>query len=575
MPVDQEPTRSQQTNRLIALCQAVHSGTADPGALKALLEERQTGLARARADFLQRAEEEGEAFQANFRGEIEAVLEQFDLHAAALDEIGHYFQDRDPDHLAAGAESLLEHTPVLLLTLENYEAKFLAVGPTDFPMVNILIKALPNVKDGRMPADELKTMLAGAVETFQKAIAELDASPMKDGPGVPERRTGYLRVLEGLALMQVYFSDGQASHLDAGLELVEEGHHQIRDAVNQFREAEFTGGPTSSPKANWVIAAAEGLRTGKFPPEILEQAVEWLQAETAQIREGFERTAEAPTTSVLIQEELPKTMEAFDLMEEAMASLRDAARQGSGELLTQGVAELKDAVERLHASQKAYLEAGEREGKILCPQCGRPNAPENRRCEQCGMTLPRVMDEAYTAGALSTFEVRENQPHGLSEEDQMVMTTHLKRVFDACEAVHAGQIPPEEFLEVLGWADGLLDDAERQVAELPTLNVQLEIPEEERATFAEQKAMADETRDLLRRGIGEFREGLDTMRSYVDRPDQQILVQGIRTVWEGARKIHQCQKMGDAVTRMEGEGSGSEETQQRRGADEVALDHGE
>lgn len=568
MPVDQEPTRSQQTNRLIALCQAVASGS-DPGPLHSYLEERRTGLAGARADFLHRAGAEGESFRSGFRPEIDAVVEQFDLHAAALDEIVAWFEDHDPDHLDAAVASLIENTPKLLQALENYEAKFLVVGPTEFPMVNILLKAVPNVKSGQLPASELQAMLKGAVETFQKAIAEIDASAMKNDPGVPERRLGYERVLEGLVRMQQWGADGQVAHLDAGLEIVEDGHHQLQAAHNKFQEAQFTGGPTTSPMANWVISAAEGLRAGKYPPEILQQALQWFSEETNRIRENFEATAGTPTTSVLIQEELPKTMEAFDLMDEALVFLRNAR---SADDLAQGVAGLKDAVQRLHESQKAYLEAGEREGKVLCPQCQRPNAPENRRCEQCGMTLPRVMDEAYTAGALSTFEVRENQPRGLSDEDQMVMTTNLKRLFDAAEAVHARQITDDEFLEVVAWAEGLLNDAERRLADLPTLDVQLEIPEEERATFQEQKAMADETRDLLRRGIDEFRDGLGTMRSYVERPDQQTLVLGIRTVWEGAKKIHQCQKMGDAVSRMETQESGAPSATARR-SDQVDFEH--
>lgn len=574
MPVDQEPTSSQQTNRLISLCQAVRSGTADPGTLEAYLQERRTGLAGAKADFLHRAGTEGDAFRSGFRAELDAMTEQFDLHAAALDEIGAFFEDHDPAHLDAGVESLVEHTPKLLQILEDYEAKYLAVGPTDFPMVNVLIKALPNVKSGRFAADGFKAMLAGAVDTFNKAMAEIDASPMLSDPGVPERRAAYVRILDGLARMQVYFSDGQASHLDSGLEIVEDGHHLLQAAMNQFRDAQFTGGPTPSPKANWVIAAAEGVRSGKYPHAILEQAVEWLHNETALIRENFEQTAATPTTSVLIQEELPKTMEAFDLMDEALAFLRNAAQPGSEGLIPQGVAQLQDAVKRLQDSQAAYTEAGEREGKVLCPQCQRPNAPESRRCVQCGMTLPRVMDEAYTAGALSTFEVRESQPRGLSEEDQMVMTTHLKRLFDSAEAVHANQITSEEFLEVLSWAEGLLTDAERRLAELPTLEIQVELSEEERATFEEQKAMADETKDLLRRGIGEFHDGLDTMRAYLDRRDQQVLVQGIRTVWEAARKIHQCQKMGDAVSRMEPKTVVPTEpaAPAQRRSDEVALE---
>lgn len=566
MAVDQEPTRSQHTNRLIALCKEVASGETDAQDLHRYLDERRSGLEAARSDFVSRAQKEGEAFNVAFRQDIEAVLETFAAYGRAMDEIGHFFDDHDPRHLVTGAQALVEVTPELLAALENYESKFVVAGPTQFPMLNILLRYVPEVKAGRIPGDELKTMLQGAAETFSKALADLEASPQKSDPGIPERISAFQRLVEGLTTMQRYFADADAGNLDRGLEIVEEAHHLIAEALQKYQQATFTGGPTSSPMANWVIAAARGVEEGKYPPQILREAVEWMQGETRKVRMGFEQTASSPTTSTAIQDELPRTLEAFDLLDEALARLHSVSESGSREALDRGLADLQGAVLRLHESQSTYNQIGEREGKVVCPQCQRANAPGNRRCEQCGMTLPRVMDEAYSAGALSTFELRESQP-GPGAEDEMVMTTNLQRLFQAAEAVHARQIQDEEFMEIVDWAEGLLEEGEQQMSALPTLDTQTDVPDEERAAFEEQKRLAEETTALLARGIEEFRAGLGLMRDFLDSRDQAVMVQGIRSVWDGARKIHQCQRMGEMVAGLD---EGEEGASPRR-TDEVEL----
>ena len=567
MAVDQEPTRSQQTNRLIALCQAVAAGEKDAGELRKFLEERRKGLEAMKADFISRFEAEGETFQQAFRQDMEAVVARFDEHGIALDEIALYFEDKDPAHLEGGIEILVEGTPHLLEALENYETKFVVAGPTQYPMLNILLRMVPAMKEGRVPEAELRQMLEAARENFQKIVAEIDASPEKDSPSLPQRRAAFQRVLDGLATMLGFFTSRDASALDQGLEILEEAHRMVADALQAYQEANFTGGPTPSPMANWVLAAARGVKAGTYPPQILKDAVAWMTGEMTKIRESFEQTASTPTTSTALQDELPKTMEAFDLVEEALEELQDAAEAGTSP--DPGMEKLQAAVGKLHDSQAFYAGVGEREGKRVCPQCQLPNAPGNRRCEKCGFALPRMMDEAYSAGGLSTFEFREAQ-QGPGTEDQMVMTTHLQRLFQAAEAFHAGQAEAEEFAQVLDWAEGLLDDGETRMQGLVIPEAQGDLSDEDRAAFEEQRALAVETRDLLGRGLEEFRTGLNQMRQCLETRSQDTMVAGIRSVWEGARKLHQCQRMGEMVS--EGGTGGPDEA--APGGDQVHLGSG-
>lgn len=130
------------------------------------------------------------------------------------------------------------------------------------------------------------------------------------------------------------------------------------------------------------------------------------------------------------------------------------------------------------------------------------------------------------------------------------MTTHLKRLFDACEAVDQGQMTADEFVSILDWAEGLLDQAEAQISKVPRPAAPEDVAEEEREQIQEQLHLVDETEELLTQAIGDFRGGLDMMRSYLDSKSRDALVQGIRTVWEASQRLYQVQRMGETVEQM-------------------------
>ncbi|HXE71194.1 MAG TPA: zinc ribbon domain-containing protein [Candidatus Nitrosotenuis sp.] len=549
MVTENEPTPAAQTNRFIAVCRDVLAGRRHPDELRVLLGERQEGLSKAREDLLARAQAEGAEFLQGFRDELDTVLEHFELYEKALEEISAYFVDRRPEHIENGVQALIEVTPKLLGAMDNYEAKYVVTGPTRFPVLNILMKVVPAVREGRFSKDDFASMLKGAVDFFSKAVAEIDASPMKDQPGIPQRRQACLDMVAAVSEMQKYLEDGDPAHLDRGLGMVEKAQEDTDESFRIYQQAAFYEGPTPSPFVNVVIRAAEGFKTGLYPADILSQALDWLEAQVRKVRATVEETADSPTSSVVIQEELPRTMEAFDQHEEAIADLRSCLADPVPERIDAALERLKAAVEKLHQSQQVYLQVGEREGKIVCPRCGRPNPPESRSCEQCGMVLPRLTEGA-AAGVSSTFEWREASPVSLGEEQEMVMTTHLKRIFDACEAIYANQISPEEFAEVLDWAEGLLDAGARKLAELPHPNPSMVAPEE-REEFEQQSRLADDARDMLASAIEDFRAGLGQMRAYLEDPDRDHLVNGIRAVWEAGQRMYQVQKMGEAVERME------------------------
>lgn len=552
-PATEPRTPSTQTNKLIELCEAVLAG--QKGKLNDLnlyLQERILALDQARASFLEAVGAEGEEFATVFRESIDAVLDSFEQVAQAQGGIAQFLVDRQMVHLERGIDNLVVATNSMFLAVTHYESRYAQTGPTTFPIVNFYLRAVDALKKGEMSEEDVRTSMDGARQFFTKAIEEIDASDRKEEKGIPERREACQNIISAFESMESHLRE--PDQLEGDLKLLEEGFGKLEAALKTFQQGAFMEHPTESPFVNWVIHAAEGVKSGLYPAQILKEALDFLERNVREARSRFEGAASVPVSSAVLQDEIPRTMEAFDLHDEAIAGLRAALPNPTPEQLDAGVAALTNAVSHLKSSVDTYQNVADREGKVLCPRCGTANMPGIKVCSNCSGPMPQVAGPEFSRGASSTFEVREaDEPRPDETGDEMVMTTHLKRLFDACEALDQKQITSEEFLEILDWAEDLLSQGEAQLGAIAMPGMPSELSEEEEESVQEQLNLVDETGDLLNQGIAEFRTGLEMMRSYVDSPMRDALVQGIRTVWEGAQKIYQVQRMGVAVEKLAAE----------------------
>lgn len=552
-PATRQRTPSTQTNRLIDLCEAVLAG--EKGKLNDLnlyLQERIMALDQARASFLEGVAGEGEEFATAFHESIDAVLQSFEQCAEAQGTIAQFLVDRQTIHLERGIDALVTATTNMFLAITHYESRYAQTGPTTFPIVNFYLKAVAALKDGTMSAEDFRTSVEGARQFFAKSLEEIDASDRKNDKGVPERRDACARIVSVFERMEQSISEPDL--LDGQIPLLEEGFGKLEASLKLYQQGAFTDGPTESPYVNWVIHACEGVKSGLYPPTLLKEALDYLERNLRESRSAFEGAASVPVASAVLQDEIPHTLEAFDLHEEAIAGLRASLPTPTGEQLDAGIAALTNAVSNLKKSVDTYQNVADREGKVLCPRCSAPNLPEQKVCNKCGGPMPKVADPSLYAGASSTFEVREtDEPRPDESGEELVMTTHLKRLFDACEALDQSQISHEDFLSVVDWAENLLDQAESQMDAIGRPGIPADLDEEEEESLQEQLNLVDETSDLLVQGIAEFRSGLDLMRSYLDHQNRDRLALGVRTVWEGAQKIYQVQRMGVAVEKFAAE----------------------
>lgn len=540
-PGNSLPTLSPQSNRLIELCEAVMTGQADANQLTGLLDEMNQGLDKAREDFITQANQQGERYLEQMQEEMKLVLESFDEYQAALDEISLYLQGRNVQHIKNGVAVIIEATNHILDYLTVYEAKSLQMGPTSFPILNMLILLTDTFKKGEVQAEELRFMIYNASQFFGKILDELESYDGDQATSSIEiLKEGYNKFIEGLEKLDEGVQDNNDLIIDDALEIIRISQQTMRDGYSRFREEMFLEKPTKSKWSNLIISTIDGFRKNIFPQDVLMENLTKYQEEMRSLRINVEGLLSIPHENPSIDEEAPRTEQALDLIDEGIDEVKMYFQDNNTSHLDTAVKKIIEGTDLLQESKEVYDDIGEREGKVGCLRCGHLNDPTANSCEKCNAMLPKMM-----TGAQSTFQVGEAGQIDSGREQEFVMTENVQKIVDACASVRDGLISFEEFDKTLKWMENNVAIQENMLASgQTTINVDSFAPEEREAAI-QQKELIDDTMNLLREGIEDLRNGLETLRLFITDEDVEHLRTGLELIVESSIKVHKVEKISE------------------------------
>ncbi|MCA9775935.1 MAG: zinc ribbon domain-containing protein, partial [Candidatus Eremiobacteraeota bacterium] len=305
--------------------------------------------------------------------------------------------------------------------------------------------------------------------------------------------------------------------------------------------------PTNMPAANVLINTAEGVLNEIYTLDQLRDALHWYRTYTEQIEDQFDLAVEGKTNSLVILEELPKTREIIDQHDEMMDRFEDVLEDFSEETVRPILEDFADVVDRLEASSQVFMEAAEREGKLVCIQCGHANPPTNRTCESCASMLPQMVDP--TMFSQSTFELEERSGLEGDEEDDYRMGINTYRLFESAYNFFEGHIDEEAFRNEIEKSRRTVEASEDGVAALTAREITEKQEEmmtpEQLQTFRDSQEMFLETKHLLEEGMDEWLEGLEYFEQYIESRHRPTLETGIQLIFVASQKIHKVHKLGE------------------------------
>ena len=539
------PTLSPQSNRLIELCEAVMTGQTDAEQLIGLLDEMNQGLDKAREDFITQANQQGERYLEQMQEEMKLVLESFDEYQAGLDEISLYLQGRNVQHIKNGVAVIVEATNHILDFLTVYEAKSLQMGPTSFPILNMLILLTDTFKKGEVQEDELRFMIYNASQFFSKILDELEGYEGEEAVSSIELlKEGYGKFMEGLDKLDEGVQDNNELIIDDALEIIRVSQQIMRDGYTKFGDEMFLDKPTKSKWSNMIINTIDGFKKNIFPQDVLMENLTKYQEEMRSLRINIEGLLSVPHDNPSIDDEAPRTEQALDLIDEGIDEVKMFFQDNNMAHFDAAVKKITEGTALLQESKEVYDDIGEREGKVGCLRCGHLNEPTANSCVKCNAMLPKVI-----SGMQSTFQVGEAGQIDSGREQEFVMTENVKKIVDACASVRDGLITFEEFDKTLKWMENNVAIQENMLATgQTTINVDAFAPED-RELALHQKELVDDTMELLREGIEDVKSGVAALRLFISDEDVEHLRAGLEMIVEGSIKVHKVEKVCELAER--------------------------
>ena len=554
--LETQETSSKVTNSIIELAGRLADGE---DVTQELHQRLTTQIAVVEKDMVfipERAQSRGELFEEQAGPLFDQLMDRLEVYLQGLLELSSFFESEEPDYEALdnGVAVLLEVTDGLLKAQAIYGQFYAGFGDSRFPVVNVISRMTQEMESEPKVRPELEKVLSDLIGSFK----DREQKVKDDEVGAEELRRGCnqaAKVLEGLK------SDlDDSSTFEKHINSLGEALFEIESAAEE-RRLDMLEGPSVMPAANLFINTARRAIAGEIPIESIGPAMDAYNAHVNASWEGIEKELEKPMDSAAIQEELPNTMEIVDAHEEVMDRLQDIYdEEFDAEEFEEYLQELVTVVGEFKTSAQVFVEAGERVGKFVCPACGRSNPRANRVCEACGVSLPKLVSDEQID---STFTVDEHG--GLEDEDRMVMTENLHRLFKACEDIREDKITMEQFIKTLEWCQGLLDKMETQTDQVEVGIENLAHGREDDPTLEEEQNSLMEVMAYFREGIEEWEAGLTEMARYVEDPADRHLRLGIKRVWEGATAVNRCRVLGEKaneyLAKMEAAGPDGEITE--------------
>ncbi|MBX3166885.1 MAG: zinc ribbon domain-containing protein [Candidatus Eremiobacteraeota bacterium] len=505
-------------------------GGEDPQEVIPLVDAQLAVAERELREVPERAQARGAEFVAAVQDKMQAVIEQFRLYHAWLQNSRQALESNDHNQLVAAYEEAQTLVPALFAALEAYGAAYAAQGPFATPFSNTLARIAAGIHSGQAGEESWDDYLNNFSQVFAGKIAQVReaALPGRGACGQAyQQGVEVLQKLQGLEALDPASLKAPLHELDEAIALGEKVERLMAEGLE---------GPAPIPMTNVIISVVRKGLGGELDSTLVSSFLDDYRDLLDGFWEGFERSISRPSESALVQQEIPRTLESGDEHDAAVEELMNGFAKKDSAACEAAIARLVATAQKLDESREVYNTAAQHQGQTLCPGCGRANPPENKRCEACGNVLPTE------SGAASSSSFNVMAGPALEETQELGMTDNVAKLFSACDNVSEGKISLNEFQNVVTEAMVGLKELAKELDEIATETMdESNMNEETRRVWREHHLPhVQEVGAAFVAGMSDCEAGLKSMQAYVSEQDNEHLINGVRLVWEGLNVIHRA-----------------------------------
>ncbi len=536
-----EAATPNPTQVLVDLCLALADGDSTRlNELAPLTSKRSQEMSVGLSFFLSEIEKKGEEFENSVSAEIESVEENFGYYEEALKRIEAFLTDKDPKRLKESAQQLEGAAINFRLAMQRYEEKLLSFGSSRFPQVNFLSNLVDSVRSGKASAESLQNACDRLSDQYRGVVAEIDASPAKNKPGVPERRAASMALLgliENLPELAPKMKDEELKSL---FDSMTKGLSDLQASLDTYHQATVLNGPTPVLLANLVINSGQAYLDGKGSPLTLSGCATGYLEQIRKANAEIQKLSQMGTDVAVLREETVKLLETIEMMDDALS---DLAAVGSGEDvshedLKEWLEQVKVGAIELHASKVAIDTHNENEGKVTCPHCGGYTASGSKNCQKCGRTVPQIVQE-WAPSRIQMMEGAEDLGG-----DDIVVTARMQEIYDLALAFVRGTAPAEKLEACIDESWALVEATEEQLEKHPVPEIPASFSEAERELAAIGVEASLETVAIITTGAEQCKNGLSQMRQGI-KGDHHYIEVGLREFLAGMQHLLKMEQLAE------------------------------
>ncbi len=269
--------------------------------------EKQEQVARRELEEVpQRAEARGEEFVEGSKEVRTELLNQLESYLAWLESAKEALQQHDTGRLMEIHEASQDILPGLNAALDTYARVFSTYGPYGSPPANMMFQIMAAIHSGQAPKFTWGEYCEFYAKTYDEKAATVGEIEL---PG----RTNYKKNCHTV----IDLMDGWMKDIPESAEAAHETLLEIDLAARfaglfEMEVSSAKAGPTGIPSTNVMLDYLNGYLADMIPAEVVASVMDDYADLMDKYAESFENSASRPTDSALVQEEIPRTLDALD-----------------------------------------------------------------------------------------------------------------------------------------------------------------------------------------------------------------------------------------------------------------------
>lgn len=525
------PTPSQTSNELLQLAEAVVAGTASTEALATSIAAHAARLEQASRDF------DTQVAQLRLTGTAAVKASVDEVHGSFADyrkSIESLLRVSNAESLRSATTLLTRATMRVLNALASYDLQeLLAIGPTQNPFVNLLLRLAKRLEAGSITAASYLAAVEQAVSRMMQGIAPiLERFEKEQAPQLSALREAEA---ERSAAVEAFIQFAERRDQEA----LEQAADRLMGAFSTFNTAlqhsgmsRLAAGPSRSPHVNILRNALEGFAQKMLPEFAWHDAVVGFTEAMRRTHLEIDAVASAAHTPAL-HEDLKSLQAAVAQMDAFVQELTLCRDNRTAMTLLERFGAFSATVDQVLDTFDNVRKLLEQAGKVVCVRCHHYNPAGASTCERCHARLPRFGGDSPS----SLLGVKEG---GAAPLQCMPLPAPLQRLFTAVNQIAEDAISVEDFLIVVDQTSRQIDDNE-QSAETQAATKYAQINEALHDEAQRDAATVALTQSLhaIRDGSAVVRDGLERMRVFVHDQDRDKLEEAVRGVYRGFCQLHE------------------------------------